>query len=109
MGLSDKTVRGYLDLLLLMGGRRYGVEVKLAEKPAISRSMRVAMEDLGLAHLCVVHPGRHVIPLEERITAIPVVSLNELPDLLKAKAAPSAGAARARRDGRARKEVNTSP
>ena len=97
-----------LDLLLVVGGRRYGVEVKLAEKPVISRSMRVAMEDLGLSHLYVVYPGRHVFPLEERITAIPVASLNELPDLLKSRAAPPAGAAKAR-DGRVRTRRKTSP
>ncbi len=65
--------------------------------------MRVAMEDLELSHLYVVYPGRHVFPLEERITAIPVASLNELAGLLKARAlAPPTGAAKARRAGRTR-------
>ena len=82
-----------LDLLLLIGGRRYGVEIKLAEKPAISRSMRVAMEDLGLSHLYVVYPGRHVFPLDERTTAFPVASLGELANLLKSRSPsePSSG------------------
>lgn len=99
-----------LDLLLVMGGRRYGVEIKLAEKPDISRSMRVAMDDLGLSHLYVVYPGRHVFPLEERITAFPVVSLNELTDLLKARAlSPSTGATKPRREGRERTRRKPSP
>jgi predicted AAA+ superfamily ATPase len=99
-----------LDLLLVMGGRRYGVEIKLAEKPAISRSMRVAMEDLGLSHLYVVYPGRHVFPLEERITAFPVASLNELTDLLKERdLSPSTGATKPRREGRVRTKRKTSP
>lgn len=98
-----------LDLLLLRGGRRYGVEVKLAERPGISRSMRVAIEDLGLSHLYVVYPGRHVFPLEERITAFPVASLNELPDLLRSRAPAPAGAAKPRREGRGRTERKPSP
>lgn len=92
-----------------MGGLRYGVEVKLAEKPGISRSMRVAMEDLQLSHLYVVYPGRHVFPLEERVTAFPVGSLNELTDLLRSGALPPAGVARARRDGRVRTKQKASP
>lgn len=98
-----------LDLLLVMGGRRYGVEIKLAEKPDISRSMRVAMEDLGLAHLYVVYPGRHVFPLEERITAFPVASLNELTGLLRSGVPPAVGASRARREGWVRTKRKTSP
>ena len=98
-----------LDLLLVVGGRRVGVEVKLTEKPGISRSMRVAMEDLGLTHLYVVYPGRHQFQLDERITAIPVASLNGLPGLLRSTAATAAGATRARRaaQGRTRRSAAT--
>ena len=46
-----------LDLLLTVGGKRIGVEVKYADAPRATRSMRVAMADLGLSRLYVVHPG----------------------------------------------------
>ncbi|MGH7820451.1 MAG: ATP-binding protein [Candidatus Binatia bacterium] len=46
-----------LDLLLTVGGKRIGVEVNYADAPRATRSMRVAMEDLGLSRLYVVHPG----------------------------------------------------
>lgn len=61
-----------LDLLLLIGGRRVGVEIKWADAPRPTRSMRTALEDLGLERLFVVYPGLHRYDLDERITAVPV-------------------------------------
>lgn len=58
-----------IDLLIHHGGRRYGFEFKFTEAPAISRSMRIAIEDLKIDHLWVVHPGAHTFALHERITA----------------------------------------
>ena len=34
--------------------------------------MLVALADLALDHLYVVHPGKHEFPLTETITAIPL-------------------------------------
>lgn len=67
-----------LDLFFTVRGRRYGVEAKLASAPTVSRSMHVALEDLRLEHLFVVHAGRHAFPMTERITAIPIHELGEL-------------------------------
>lgn len=46
-----------LDLLLFKGGRRLGVEIKRADAPMLTPSMRIALEDLKLAQLTVVYPG----------------------------------------------------
>ncbi|OGK76023.1 MAG: hypothetical protein A2X53_10845, partial [Candidatus Rokubacteria bacterium GWA2_70_23] len=46
-----------LDLLLFVGGRRYGVEVKFQDAPRLTPSMRIALEDLGLRRLSVLYPG----------------------------------------------------
>lgn len=43
-----------LDLLLLKAGRRFGVEVKRADAPKVTPSMRIALEDLHLDHLTVL-------------------------------------------------------
>lgn len=59
-----------LDLLLPLGARRIGVEFKYTDRPAATRSMRVALEDLALDHLYVVHPGAHHYPLDQRISTI---------------------------------------
>lgn len=62
--------------LLLHAKRRLGFEFKYSEQPSTTKSMRVAVQDLALDHLYVVHPGSHRFPLDETITAIP------LPDLI---------------------------
>ena len=61
-----------LDLMLIIGGRRFGFEFKYADAPGTSRSMRVAMEDLSLEHLSVVYPGREAYRLDEKISVLPI-------------------------------------
>ncbi|MSU61498.1 MAG: ATP-binding protein [Pedosphaera sp.] len=64
-----------LDLLLLLGGKRYGVEVKYGDAPGMTKSMHTALADLKLERLWVVYPGRESFPLEKRVN---LVSLGEL-------------------------------
>lgn len=46
-----------LDLLATYDGRRLGFEAKYSDAPSLSRSMRIAMEELRLDSLHVVYPG----------------------------------------------------
>ena len=75
-----------LDLLLLKGSQRIGVEFKRADMPRASRSMFTAIEDLGLDRLFVVYPGATRFPLTDRIEAVPLWSL--LPQLAAPKHRP---------------------
>ena len=59
-----------LDLLVVRGNRRRGFEFKRTDAPVISRSMRIAITDLGLERLDVVHAGTHTFPLAENIRAL---------------------------------------
>ena len=67
-----------LDLLVTRGGKRYGFECKLADAPGTTRSMRVAIDDLGLEHLWVVYPGDEPYRLDDRISVLPVAGIPEL-------------------------------
>ena len=60
-----------LDLLILRGSRRIGVEFKRADAPRITPSMRIAIDDLKLDALYVVYPGRHRFQLAHGIEAVP--------------------------------------
>ena len=68
-----------LDLLLFHRGRRYGIEVKLSEAPSTTRSMRVAISDLGLEHLWIVYPGNDEYQADDHITVLPATDLASLP------------------------------
>ena len=59
-----------LDLLVTSGKRRYGFEFKFTDAPAITRSMRIAWEDLGLSSLDVIHAGKETYPLSDGIRAV---------------------------------------
>jgi predicted AAA+ superfamily ATPase len=64
-----------LDLLLFHRGKRLGFEFKYSERPVTSKSMRVAIEDLSLDHLYVVHPGALDFPLDQAISAVSLTTL----------------------------------
>jgi len=57
-----------LDLLLPIDGKKIGFEFKYSSKPTISKSMRVALEELNLDHLLIITPETDVFPLHEKIT-----------------------------------------
>jgi hypothetical protein len=61
-----------LDLLLLKGGRRFGMEIKRTDAPTLTPSMRIALDDLRLEHLIVLYPGMRRYPLSTRVTAVPL-------------------------------------
>ena len=64
-----------LDLLLLKDGRRLGVEVKRADAPRLTPSMRTALEDLRLEQLVVLYPGETSYALAERVTVRPLAAV----------------------------------
>lgn len=66
-----------LDLLLFGGGRRIGVEVKRADAPRLTPSMRIAMKDLRLDHLAVLYPGDRAYDLADRVRVVPLAALAE--------------------------------
>ncbi len=64
-----------LDLLLVRGGQRIGVEIKRADAPRITPSMQIALHDLQLDALYVVYPGERRYRLSDRIEAVPLAAL----------------------------------
>jgi predicted AAA+ superfamily ATPase len=59
-----------LDLLVTHGERRLGFEIKRTVSPAVTRSMRIAREDLALESLDVVHAGSQTFPLPDGFRAL---------------------------------------
>jgi uncharacterized protein len=67
-----------LDLLVTIAGKRYGFEFKYADAPGPKRSMRIAVQDLGLERLWVIYPGQHKYEIDENIAVIPIDKLPSL-------------------------------
>jgi len=59
-----------LDLLVVRGRERRGFEFKYTETPSVTPSMRIAMADLKLDELVVVHGGSQCWPMAEGIRAV---------------------------------------
>jgi predicted AAA+ superfamily ATPase len=61
-----------IDLVLLKGSRRIGVECKRSDAPTLTPSMRIALTDLKLDVLHVVYPGQRRYPLMDKVDAVPL-------------------------------------
>ena len=64
-----------IDLILSRGGRLLGVECKRVDAPRMTKSIAVALADLGLDRVAVVYPGERRYPLADRVEAVPVSEL----------------------------------
>lgn len=66
-----------LDLLMLKGTRRVGVEFKRSDAPALTPSMRIAMTDLKLDSLLVLYPGPKRYSLADRVEVLPATAVGD--------------------------------
>ena len=64
-----------LDLLLLHGSKRVGVEFKRADAPRMTHSNHVVLRDLKLDRLYIVYPGRQRYRLAEKVEVVPLTAL----------------------------------
>ena len=60
-----------LDALFIKDGRRLGLEIKRADAPRLTPSMRHALHDLELDALWVIYPGQQRYRLHERVEVLP--------------------------------------
>jgi len=59
-----------LDLMAVRKGKRWGFEIKYADAPHLTKSMKIAKKDLQLRHLWVVYPGTRSYSLGDKIDCI---------------------------------------
>jgi predicted AAA+ superfamily ATPase len=64
-----------LDLLFVRGRRRLGFEIKRSSSPGLTASMQIAVEDLRLSRLYVIHSGPKRYPLGKGAEAVPLKDL----------------------------------
>lgn len=59
-----------LDLLVRKGQKKLGFELKATSAPGMTKSMHIALADLKLDSLDVVHPGDDTFPLGPKVRAV---------------------------------------
>jgi predicted AAA+ superfamily ATPase len=72
-----------LDLLIVRGRTRLGFEIKRTVAPKMTRSAHIALQDLKLDHLDILHAGDHTFPLGKNVRAVAVRRLVD--DIAKLK------------------------
>jgi hypothetical protein len=64
-----------LDLLVVRGQRKLGFEFKRPSAPELTPSMKIAIEDLGLSSVMVIHAGPESYAMGPRIRAVAMKNL----------------------------------
>jgi predicted AAA+ superfamily ATPase len=64
-----------IDLILRRGTRLLGIECKRSDAPRLTTSIRIAQQDLGLKHICVIYPGTRRYRLAPGVEAVPLSAL----------------------------------
>lgn len=64
-----------LDLIVTVGSRQVGIEVKRTTQPRMTPSIRSALDSLELDRIVVVHAGDHAFPLATNVDAVPARQL----------------------------------
>jgi hypothetical protein len=64
-----------IDLVIRRGEDLLGVECKRAGAPRLTRSIAIALDDLGLSRVAVIYPGTRRFPLSDAVEAVPLSSL----------------------------------
>jgi predicted AAA+ superfamily ATPase len=66
-----------IDLILRRGDALYGVECKRADAPRLTRSIRIALDDLKLKQVFVIYPGTKRFPLGRQVEAAPLKAFSK--------------------------------
>ena len=64
-----------INLIIRRGDSLYGVECKRTDSPRLTPSIRIALDDLNLKHVCVIYPGTQRFPLASQVEAVPLQTL----------------------------------
>ena len=64
-----------IDLVILKDGHMYGVECKHTDAPAMTPSMRIALDNLKLKRIVVIYPGQQRYSLHKQIEVMPLETL----------------------------------
>ena len=64
-----------LDLLVVRGKDRLGFEIKRTSTPKITPSMRIALTDLNLKSIDIIHAGDYTFKLSNKIRAVALTKL----------------------------------
>lgn len=58
-----------LDLIIQHKSKLLGFEFKYTDKPSMTKSMKIALQDLQLDHIYVIYPGDITFKMDDKITA----------------------------------------
>ena len=67
-----------LDLLIFKNGKRLGFEIKYTDAPKITKSMRIAFDDLKLDKIYIIYPGRKSYLLDKHIHVKSILDIESI-------------------------------
>jgi predicted AAA+ superfamily ATPase len=71
-----------IDLLVFLEDKAYGFEIKYTDAPSLTKSMKIAFEDLNLSKLFIIYPGNKSYSFNKNTIAIPISELTRISEKL---------------------------
>lgn len=60
-----------IDFIFFKGGKMYGVEVKRADAPNMTKSILAALENLDIERIAVIYPGNRRYSIHKKVDVVP--------------------------------------
>lgn len=60
-----------IDLVFFKGGKMYGVEVKRADAPTMTKSIETALECLDIERIAIIYPGKRRYSVHKKVDVVP--------------------------------------
>lgn len=60
-----------IDLIFFKGGKMYGVEIKRADAPTMTKSIETALECLDIERIAVIYPGKRRYSVHKKVDVVP--------------------------------------
>lgn len=65
-----------MDLLWFEKGKPWGIEIKYADAPSMSRGLYSVLEDVKPEHIWIIYPGGKRYAVHEKVTVLPLTDLH---------------------------------
>ncbi len=72
-----------IDLVVMKGGKRYGIEFKWSEKPSLTKSIHTVKQDIAPEKIWVIYPGKHTYKIDRQVIVVSSDNISEIVSVLR--------------------------
>ena len=71
-----------IDLVVMAKGKRYGIEFKWSERPALTKSIHTVKQDISPEKIWIISPVKHTYEIDKQVMVVSSDNLSEIASVL---------------------------